>query len=102
MEDTLTELHDAKYFSKLNLTEGYYQIKLDLNSKHNTTFATHQRLYQYKILIYGISSTFESLQKQIEITIIGCPKVKNIYLRKHWRNTATASKNCFNELSTVV
>ena len=78
IEDILTELHGAKYFSKIDLTEGYHQINLDQNSKHITIFATHQGLYWYKRLIYGISSTFESFQKQIEIKISSCPKARNI------------------------
>ena len=86
-EDILTELHGTKYFSKIDLTEGYHQIKLDQNSRHITTFATHQGLYRYKRLIYGISSTFESFKKQIEITISGCPSAKkhqwHCYLGKH-------------------
>ena len=45
--------------------------------KKITTFAVHQGLYRYKRLTYGISSTFEIFQKQIEITISGCPKAKN-------------------------
>ena len=76
IEDILTELHGAKYFSKIDLTEGYHQIKLDQNSRHITNFATNQGLYRYKRLIYGKSSTFESFKKQIEITISGCPKAK--------------------------
>ena len=76
IENILTELHGATYFSKIDLTEGYHQINLDPNSRHITTFATHQGLYEYKTLIYGISSTFESFQKQIEITISGCPNAK--------------------------
>ena len=69
IEDILTELQGAKYFSKIDLTEDHHQIKLDPNSRHITTFATHQELHQYKRLIYGRSSAFESFQKQIEIAM---------------------------------
>ena len=41
---------------------GYQQIKLDLNSRPITTFATYQGLYRYKRLIYCICSVFESFQ----------------------------------------
>ena len=58
LEDILTEIHGAKYFSKINLTEGYHQIKLAENSRHITPFATHEGLHRYKRLIYGISSAF--------------------------------------------
>ena len=78
LEDILTELHGAKYFSKIDLTEGYHHIKLAENSRHITTFATHEGLHRYKRLIYGIISASESFQKQIEIVIRGCQKAKNI------------------------
>lgn len=78
LEDILTELNGAKFFTKLDLTEGYHQIELHKDSRHITTFATHQGLYRYKRLIYGISCAFESFQKQIEMSISNCPKSKNI------------------------
>ena len=34
IEDVLTELHDAKYFSNFDLTEGYHEIKLHQNIRH--------------------------------------------------------------------
>lgn len=78
IEDILTELHRAKYYSKFDLTEGYHQMKLDPNSRHIATFHTCQGLYQYKKLIYGISSAYKSFQKQKEIIISDYPKAKNI------------------------
>ena len=78
IDDVLTELHGAKYFSKIDLCEGYYQIQLHEDSRDITTFATNEGLFRYKRLIYGVSSAFESFQKQIEIVISGCPGSKNI------------------------
>ena len=34
IEDVLTELHDAKYFSNFDLTEGYHEIKLHQSIRH--------------------------------------------------------------------
>ena len=78
LEDILTELHGATYFSKIDLAEGYHQIKLHPDSRDITTFATHKEIHRFKRLIYGISSRFECFQKQMEIIINGCPKAKNI------------------------
>ena len=77
IEDILTELHGAKYFTKIDMREGYHQILLDESSRHLTTFATHEGLFRYKRLIYGISTGFECFQKQVEMAITGC-KAKNI------------------------
>ena len=78
VEDILTELHGAKYFSKLDLREGYHQLELHPDCRDITTFATHKGLFRYKRLIYGVSSAFESFQRQIEIVIAGRPGAKNI------------------------
>ena len=55
VEDILTELYDAKYFSKINLKEGYHQIELAEESRHITTVLTHQGCYQSKRLVFGVS-----------------------------------------------
>ena len=78
VEDILTELHGAKYFSKLDLREGYHQLELHPDCRDITTLATHKGLFRYKRLIYGVSSAFESFQRQIENVIAGCPGAKNI------------------------
>ena len=71
-------LHGAKYFSKIYLRESYHQVHLHEDSRDITTFETHEGLFRYKPLICGVSSAFESFQKQIEIVILGCPGGKNI------------------------
>ena len=54
IEDILTELHGAKYFTKIDMRDGYHQILLEESNRHLTTFATHEGLFRYKRLIYGI------------------------------------------------
>ena len=78
LEDILTELHNVTVFSKLDLREGYHQILLNPDSRHTTAFATHNGVFQYKQLIYGINLAFELFQPQIEQVISGCNGVKNI------------------------
>ena len=51
LDDILPELHGSKYFSKIDLREGYYQILLHPKSRPITSFATHKGLSQYKRLI---------------------------------------------------
>ena len=78
MEDITTELYGATHFSKIDLREGYHQIELGEESRHITTFATHERIYRYKRLIYGVNSGFEAFQKQIKLVISGISGTKNI------------------------
>ena len=78
MSDILPELHEAKYFCKLDLREGYHQLCLSKESRPITCFATHQGLFQYKRLIYGVNTAFEIFQKQIELVLSGIDGTKNI------------------------
>ena len=63
---------------KIDLAEGYHQVKLHPDSRDITTFATHKGIHHFKILIYGISSGFECFQKQMEMVISSYLKAKNI------------------------
>ena len=78
VEETLQELHGAAVFSKLDLKWGYHQIELDPDSRGITTFATHQGLWRYKRLMFGISSAPEAYQSIIQQSLHGCPGVRNI------------------------
>ena len=64
LEEILRLLNDAKVFSKIDLREGYHQIELDKESRKITAFITHKGIFQYKRLIFGISSAFEHFQKK--------------------------------------
>ena len=78
VEETLQELHGAAVFSKLDLKWGYHQIELDPDSRGITTFTTHQGLWRYKRLMFGISSAPEAYQSIIQQSLHGCPGVRNI------------------------
>ena len=46
----------AKYFSTLDLQSGYWQIKVEEKSKPMTAFITHDGLFEYQRLPFGIAS----------------------------------------------
>ena len=78
LEERLPDLNNAKYFSKIDLREGYHQIQLDPSSRHVTTFITHEGTFQSKRSVYGAKPAFENFQKIIEQAIAGCPGNKTI------------------------
>ena len=55
-DDLLADLGGGKYFTKLDMTHAYQQLELDESSKQYTTISTHQDLYRYNRLLYGVSS----------------------------------------------
>ena len=41
LEEILPELNNAKYFSNIDLREGYHHMELDPSSRHVTAFIAH-------------------------------------------------------------
>ena len=68
----------ATVFSKIDLNKGYHQLELHPNSRPITTFRTHQGLYRYKRLSFGINSAAEIFPKKIAEVIQNIPGAKNI------------------------
>ncbi len=64
IDDMLDRLHGATVFSSLDLQMGYHQVLISEEDVPKTAFLTHQGLYQYRVLPFGISnapSTFQAL-----------------------------------------
>ena len=54
--EAIISLNQSTVFSKLDLKQGYYHLELHLHSRGVTNFITHCGLFQYKRLMFGISS----------------------------------------------
>ena len=65
LDDLKADPNGSKYFSKLDLTQGYHQIELDPASRNITTFSTHLGLRRYKRLKFGVTSAAETFQNII-------------------------------------
>lgn len=68
----------ATFFSKLDFKWGYPQVELAPDSRQLTTFVKHTGLWQYKRLMFRISSAPEIYQHIIEQALQGIPRVRNI------------------------
>ena len=74
VDEVLESLNQSTVFSKLDLKWGYHQLELHPDSRSITTFTTHYAPYQYKRLMFGISSATEVYQH----VTAGCEGVANI------------------------
>ena len=74
-DETLSELRNARIFSKLDANCEYWQMKLHPDSYHLTTFITPFGRYWCKHLPFGISSAPKIFQREMKKMLVGLPGV---------------------------
>ena len=56
MDSLFAEISKAKFFSKVDLAKGYWQIAIKPEDRPKTAFATHLGLYQFTRMPFGLLS----------------------------------------------
>ena len=64
LNDILPKLNNAKYFSLIDVSSGYYNLKLDIKSSYFTTFAC--QLWRYKQSPFGAALADDMFQRKID------------------------------------
>ena len=71
IDDLLDQLNRAKYFSTLDLAAGYWQVQVHPQSREKTAFVTHQGLYQFNVMPFGLRNAPAVFQRLMQRVLAG-------------------------------
>ena len=61
IDDMLDQLGRLKFFSTLDLAAGYWQVQVRPDLRKKTAFITHQRLFEFSVMPFGLKPNPECL-----------------------------------------
>jgi len=71
IDDALASLSGNKYFTSLDLAQGYLQIPMDPNDKEKTAFITDSGLYQFNVMSFGLTNAPATFQRYMDAVLAG-------------------------------
>lgn len=67
-DELMSKLSEAKYFSKIDLAKGYWQIPVSDTDKNKLAFITHAGLFQFRVMPFGVmnaSAVFSRMMRRL-------------------------------------
>ena len=69
IDDCIDNIEQAKYVMKFDLRKGFWQIPLTNRAMEISAFATPYRLFQYKVILFGMKNSQSTFQRLVNSLI---------------------------------
>ncbi|XP_059160902.1 uncharacterized protein LOC131944361 [Physella acuta] len=102
-DELFAKLNRAKYFTKLDLTKGYWQIPMQNDSKNLTAFVTPWGLFQFNYLPFGLCTAPATFARLMRVVLKDLENVVSFFddiciYSETWEEHLMAIKAVFNRL----
>jgi hypothetical protein len=69
IDKLLQRVNKAKFFTKLDIRQGFHRIRIDTDSEDLTTFRTRYGSFKYKVIPFGVTNRPATFQRYINIVL---------------------------------